>query len=292
MYGTITPCPASQCSQELGGNPNLKPEDSDTTSFGVVFTPTFIKGFSATIDYYNIRVNNLIQGISPNVSLDNCVAGDIQYCPLVHRDAAGDLLGPNGFVVATEQNTGYLHTTGYDFEVDYRIKLADVMLPDWGSLGVNFVGTYTEKFISQPVTGSGSYNCAGLYGPVCGNPDPHWRHELRVTWSTPWNFDISGQWRYVGGVKLDTNEGNILLNNGAVDNIDATIPDANYFDLSGNWRVKDGLTVRAGVNNVFDGDPPLVSNGACAAAVCNGNTYPGIYDALGREFFVGLTAKF
>jgi len=292
QYGNITPCPASQCSQELGGNPNLKPEDSDTTSLGVVFTPTFIKGFSATIDYYNIQVNGIIQGISPNVSLNNCLNGNTTFCPLVHRDSTGDILGPNGFVVATEENTGYLHTTGYDFEVDYRIKLADMYLPDWGSLAFNFVGTYTEKFADQPVTGGGHYDCAGLYGPVCGNPTPHWRHKLRVTWSTPWNFDISGQWRYLGGVKLDTNEGNPLLANGYHDVVDKDIPDYNYFDLTGNWRVKDGLTFRAGVNNLFDKDPPIIAGVADQVGVGNGNTYPGVYDALGRQFFIGLTAKF
>jgi outer membrane receptor protein involved in Fe transport len=56
--------------------------------------------------------------------------------------------------------------------------------------------------------------------------------------------------------------------------------------------VKDGFTVRAGVNNIFDKDPPIVANAADAGVVGNGNTYPGVYDALGRTFFVGLTAKF
>jgi outer membrane receptor protein involved in Fe transport len=115
---------------------------------------------------------------------------------------------------------------------------------------------------------------------------------MRVTWMSPWNFDISGQWRYVGGVKLDFDEGNKLLQNGYFDTADNHLPGVSYFDLEGSWRVKDGLTVRAGINNLFDKDPPLTDTSACAAAVCNGNTYPGVYDALGRTMFVGLTAKF
>jgi outer membrane receptor protein involved in Fe transport len=157
---------------------------------------------------------------------------------------------------------------------------------------VNFVGTLTNKFQVAPLTGGGSYSCAGLYGPVCGNPDPHWRHKLRITWSTPWNFDISGEWRYIGGVKLDTNQGNPLLNNTYFDAVDAHLPGVSYFDLTGNWRIKDGFTVRAGINNLFDKDPPIAALIATAGTVGNGNTYPGVYDTLGRTIFLGLTAKF
>jgi len=297
-YGLIPQCPSSQCTVLIGGNPNLKPEDADTTSFGLVFTPTFIRNFSATVDFYNIRVNNIITQVAPEVSVNECLDGDTLFCQFIHRDANGSLLEPNGYVESLTQNTGYLQTKGYDVEVNYRFKLSNIAfagfaVPDWGSVSMNFVGTYTESFITQPLTGGPTYNCAGLYGITCGNPDPHWRHKLRVTWMSPWNFDISGQWRYVGGVKLDLDESNLLLQEpGYFDQADNHLGGQSYFDLSGNWRVKDGLTVRAGVNNIFDKDPPLVGEEACAAAVCNGNTYPGVYDALGRTFFIGLTAKF
>jgi len=298
QYGTIPQCPANQCSQLLSGNPNLRPEASDTTSFGVVFTPTFVKGFSMTVDFYNIRVNDLIQSIAPNVSVNECLAGVQAFCNFIERGPDGSLLGPGGFVNAQFLNTGYEQTKGYDIEINYHFRLSDIAwggftVPDWGSVSMNFVGTYVESFITQPLTGGPTYNCAGLYGPVCGNPDPHWRNKLRVTWSTPWNFDLSGQWRYVGGVKLDTNEGNTLLNNSPYfDEVDNHLAGVSYFDLTGTWRVKDGFVIRAGINNLFDRDPPLVADGACAAASCNGNTYPGVYDALGRTMFVGLTAKF
>ena len=298
QYGLIPLCPASQCNALTGGNPALRPEASDTTTIGIVFTPTFIKGFSATIDYYDIRVNGIIQGIPPTATVNDCIlSGITSLCPLIHRDASGSLLFPNGFVISTDQNTGYLQTKGYDLEVNYRFKVADIGMgmfaaPDWGSVGINFVGTYTQNFIDQPVTGLAVYDCAGLYGPTCGNPDPHWRHKMRITWATPWNFDISGQWRYVGGVKLDSNEGNQLLNNGYVNIIDSHIAPVSYFDLSGNWRVKDGFTVRAGVNNILDKDPPIQGSVATQLPDGNGNTWPGVYDSLGRQFFVGLTAKF
>jgi iron complex outermembrane receptor protein len=299
QYGTILPCPASQCSALGGGTTTLRPESADTKTYGVVFTPTFFHNFSLTVDYYDIKVNNVITGIAPNVSLANCAgnaagAGSIPYfCALIHRDANGSINSPTGFVSSVAQNTGFLQVKGVDIEANYRLRLSDVGLPDLGSFSFNLVATNTLNSIVQPTTaGVSTYDCAGMYGPVCGNPDPKWRSKLRITWSSPWNFDLSGQWRYLGGVALDTNSTNKLLNNGYVDNVDAHLPAYSYFDLSGNWRIKDGFTVRGGVNNVFDKDPPITSGAATPAGAGNGNTFPGVYDALGRTFFVGLTAKF
>jgi outer membrane receptor protein involved in Fe transport len=71
-----------------------------------------------------------------------------------------------------------------------------------------------------------------------------------------------------------------------------------YFDLFLSGKVTKSVSVRAGVNNLFDKDPPLVSSGgtgvssACSSVYCNGNTYPGVYDSLGRYLFVGATVNF
>ncbi|MGF2526099.1 hypothetical protein ACQUW0_27720, partial [Ralstonia pseudosolanacearum] len=76
---------------------------------------------------------------------------------------------------------------------------------------------------------------------------------------------------------------------------DASIPAYNWIDLSGTWKVRDGLTFRAGVNNVFDKDPPILDSNnypISGSPFGNGNTFPGTYDYLGRTIFVGLTADF
>jgi outer membrane receptor protein involved in Fe transport len=64
---------------------------------------------------------------------------------------------------------------------------------------------------------------------------------------------------------------------------------AGYLDLSANWNVNEKLAVRAGINNIFDRDPPLIDN--AIAGTGTPNTYP-TYDLLGRHMFVGLTARF
>jgi outer membrane receptor protein involved in Fe transport len=64
----------------------------------------------------------------------------------------------------------------------------------------------------------------------------------------------------------------------------------NYFDVAGTWDVTDWASLRLGVNNLFDEEPEYVSQGVTARE--NGNTYPGLYDALGMYWFAGFTVQF
>ena len=138
------------------------------------------------------------------------------------------------------------------------------------------------------------FYASGLYGKrTCGTPSPHWRHNLRVTWNTPWaGLDVSAAWRYTGSVQAYAVSTNPYLN-GGTNPADLKLGAQSYFDLSAQWRVRDSYTLRVGVNNIFDKDPPLVGNtwGGTDTRY-NGNTYPGVYDALGRYLFVGVTADF
>src|SRR3546814_3161883 len=74
------------------------------------------------------------------------------------------------------------------------------------------VGTYLDKHQVQPLPGLGTYDCAGLFGPTCGQPTPRWRHQLRTTWQMPWsNATLSLNWRYFGSAKLSSNTDNEFL---------------------------------------------------------------------------------
>jgi outer membrane receptor protein involved in Fe transport len=305
MYGSpLLDCPAAQCKQLTGGNPGLAPEKADTYSAGVVLTPHFLRGFTATVDWFSIKVNQQIGAIPPTTALSQCaLTGNPLFCNLVHRDQFGTLFSDTGFIVATNVNTGFLKTSGMDFGAQYRVNLSDWHLGDHGSLAFDFEGTWTDHLINEPVPGLGTYDCAGLYGGTCANqfdgPTPKWRHRLRVTWNTPWKVSLSANWRYMSPVKLSfnpkNNGGNPFLNNGNFDGIDDTIPAYSWFDLAATWQVKEGMTLRVGINNFLDKDPPIVDSNAFPASgppFGNGNTFPGTYDALGRQVFVGITADF
>lgn len=307
QYGTTTNCPAAQCSARFGGGAvtGLKPEDANTYSVGVVLQPRFFPGFSASVDYFNIKVNNVISAgvAAPQTILTSCLASaSSPFCALIHRDSTGGLASSEGYVFQTNANAGFIATDGIDLAANYRLGL-----PHWmhgssaGSLNFAFVGTWTDHQTAQPTKGGGTYDCAGLYGPTCGaqfgsaGVSPKFKSQLRTTWNTPWNMQVSLNWRYLTGVNLDALSTNPLLNSLAVDTIEGHLPAYSYFDLTANWKVKDGLVLRAGVNNLFDRDPPVVDAINIPIAgppYGNGNTFPGVYDSLGRNVFVGLTANF
>jgi len=293
QYRTIPTSGASQYNQVVGGNPDLEPESSDTWTYGVVFTPSFLPDLSISLDFFDITVEDLIGTVSPNLTLSQCVTtGNPYFCDLITRSAgSGALFGdPAAAVIATNLNTGSLKTRGVDLQVNYRLDLADLGL-DKGSITANLVGSYVDRYVIEPLPGLGEYDCAGYFGNTCGGPTPEWRHKLRLTWRTPWSVDVSAAWRFIGAVSLDTTSSAPLLA-GAAPATDARIRSYDFFDLAASAQLPHDLTLRVGVNNVLDEDPPLIGTGGLGGGFGNGNTYPQTYDSLGRYVFVGLSAKF
>ena len=286
QYGsTLLDSPAGQYNYLQGGNAALKPETSDSYTFGTVFTVG--KNFSASIDYFNIKVTKVIGVAPPGTILNQCLqTGSAAFCDLVRRDRLGTLWAlPAGQIISTNQNLGALKTAGIDVSLDYVQKL-----PAFGGLKFNLTGTYLKDATSEPVVGLGAYNCVGLHGANCGIPTPEWRHKFRTTWETPWGLDVATTWRHIGKVSQEGISDNPLLNNSGIADKDRTLGERNYLDLAAAYTLTKKITLRAGVNNVFDRDPPL--SGLVGAGVGNGNTYPQVYDALGRRFFFNVTAAF
>ena len=294
---------AHQFNGQFGGNPNLSPEISDTYTAGVVWQPSFVPGLNLSLDYFNIKVDHFIGTIGANLILQQCVSTlNPFFCNLVHREPGNNSLfiDPTGFVVDTTQNTGSLSTKGLDINVSYRTDLSSLGLGDNGGLSFSLVGTWLDELDTQPLPGGPTFNCKGLFGTTCGTPAPEWRHKLRVTWSTPYSYgdwfkslSLSAQWRYFGKTTLDAFSSDPQLNNpGLQYESDRTFSSRSYLDLTANFTVHDNLNFRVGVNNVFDKDPPIVGASNCPGVVCNGGTFPQVFDALGRYVFVGLSADF
>lgn len=278
QYGTIADNPAGQFNFLGGGNPNLDPETADTYTIGAMFTPSMLPGFTMSIDYWNIEVTNLISVVDPTLSVRECVFnGNASLCSLINRGTGGTLWANNtGYVVATNTNIGGLKTNGVDILANYTFDIPTQR--NMGELSWDFVGTYMNELVTDAIPGAvAPYDCAGFYSSSCGTPNPVWRHKLNVTWNTPWSWSTRIGWRYFG--KVD--------NFSPGDPINDTLPAQNYFDMSFTFHPKDNVTLRAGVNNIFDKEPPLSS--VVGAGAGNGNTYPQVYDALGRYLFIGAT---
>ena len=102
---------------------------------------------------------------------------------------------------------------------------------------------------------------------------------MQLTWATPWNVTANLTWRHIAEVEQKFNSGE-----------PNDIPSQDYIDIAATWDVTDWGQLRFGINNVTDEEPPLVGNGTTARE--NGNTYPGVYDALGMYMFAGFTVQF
>jgi iron complex outermembrane recepter protein len=296
--------PAAQYNGMTGGNPNLKPEISDTYTVGLVWQPSFLPGANLTIDYFDITVKNYISNIGANTIINGCVNGtNPDFCSLVHRDSTGSLLSTTGYVVDTVLNQGGLHTDGIDVSAGYHTGLDTFGISNMGSVSANLVGTWLDKLETTVLNGQSPINCAGYYGATCSSlggsssPNPQWRHKLRLTWNTPFeyswfgNLGLSAQWRYYSAVNLDATSSDPRLA-GPVPATDARLGSRSYFDLLATFKVKENYSFRVGVNNVLDQDPPLTGSANCPAGACNSNVYAQMYDTLGRYIFVGLTADF
>jgi iron complex outermembrane receptor protein len=279
--------PAGQYNFLQGGNPDLNPEKANTWTFGLVLAP--LRDFTATIDYWNIEIEDAIDVPTPSALLTACLNTG-SFCNLIQRDpATGALWFGGGRVVALNSNIGGYKTDGIDLAVNYLLRMGGM-----GGLGLHFAGSWLHKWEFEPIKGAGSFDCKGFYGANCSfnrGPLPEWRHKFRVSWNTPWDVDVAATWRHISKVDHEATSTDPDIA-GAVDPTDRTLGTRDYLDLGLAWNISKVFTFRAGMNNVFDRDPPIVSNGVSGAAVLgNGNTFPGTYDALGRVFFFNLTMK-
>ena len=305
QFGNITPNSAAQYNGLTGGNPALQPETALTSSFGIGWTPSFIPNFRAQIDYYDIKIENTIKTVGANTIVNDCVNNDL-FCGLIHRDVNGSLwLSTNGYVIDTTSNVGQLEERGLDLDLSYSVNIGPL-----GRLQAALVGTYLDRYAVTSIAAipSTSYNCVGYYGLKCsdfsagaGAPVSRWRHQMRFTWLTPWSgLDLAMTWRYYSPVLLESFSQNpnlaaasgATVANGGISNTDAHISSYSYLDLTGAVHLADHVTVRVGVNNVLDKDPPVIGQSNLPSITGNGNTFPGSYDTLGRYIFGQLTVQF
>jgi iron complex outermembrane recepter protein len=305
-WGSLAANPASQYNGLTGGNPALKPETALTTSFGVGITPSILPNFRAQIDYYDIKIENVIESIGENLIINECASADL-FCNLIHRDSTGSLwLTTGGYVTDTLANVGDLEEKGIDFDISYSYNMGA-----FGKIRTAFNGTHIIQYGVTPVSaiaGQTYYNCSGLYGPSCsgltngsGGPVFQWRHDWATTWSTPWApLDVTLRWRFLSSVKLESTSGNSNLGysstatvaNGGISDTDYRIPSFSYLDTSVAWRVTDKITARLGCNNLLDKSPPVIgSTNLPSPPIGNGNTMPGTYDWGGRFVFANFEVQ-
>jgi iron complex outermembrane receptor protein len=281
-----------------GGNVNLQEESSDTRTFGVVFTPSFLPDLAVTVDYFDIKLDGAIAQLGGGAqnTLNLCYltvqdAGS-DFCQAVHRNTAtGGITVPFSLDVL-QANIGALETSGIDLQARYGWDVG------WGGLGdgagsrfdISTAWTHTDEFTVTPMQAvpQNKNRCVGAYGSTCGEPIPEFKAVTRVSWSSG-PLGVSLRHRFIDSV---TSDRFVLPQSAGLTPPPLTTMtnpkfDAqNYFDLSLTFDLGDRAELYAGVNNVLDSDPPIV-----AGFGGYGNTFPATYDYAGMTMFVGFNVK-
>lgn len=278
QFGRIEHSPANQYNYLQGGNTDLAPEESDTYAYGLVWTPPFLDRLTFSLDYYSIEIRKGISALRPNFILDQCLDGNAAQCAKVRRGRSGDLwlgsdIEKSGHIVSLLDNLAVEKVQGFDLTASYSLDIGD-----WGRLSLSDVLSITSTWERQELAGAPKVDCAGNWGATCGSPNPDFRNNFSLAWHTPWQVRATLGWRFISSI-TDLNAAGIDL--GA----------RHYFDLSASWDYSDTASLRVGINNLLDKAPPIAGSAAGPFNYGNGNTFPGLYDALGRYAFIALTIE-
>jgi hypothetical protein len=286
QVGTTPDIISGQVNVFNGTNPALlpDPETGRRTTFGFVWEPDFaffdsMSPTTISLDYYDIVISDYIDEPSGQEALDLCyVLQDPAACGGIVR--IGGALGETGTgAPAYFTNFETFRAEGIDLSVNTGM--------DIGGLGDLTFNLTAHKYLSnefQTTAASPMINCNGVYGTSC-DPVPEYRHTFRVNWFMD-NIDASLLWRHIGGMDAQANEAANLFSE--FQSVDAQ----DYLDLSLGFSYRDFGRISLLVSNITDEDPPILGNETGSTSFNSGNTFPSLFDTLGRTYSVNLKLTF
>lgn len=275
--------PNAQIRGLVGGNPNLRPENAETRSFGIVYSPSWVEGLDLTLDYYNIKLTNVISTRSANQVLRNCYrdapvaefddpATRQQFCDLIARAPNGDLR----FAATAPFNLASGEVEGYDFQVAYRMPETS-----WGKFRFQWDSTYQTK-----------NDLFGTVGEYNGAPTWRLRSNLATTWQKG-DWDATWAMRYYSALDEACDGGNYyeygltpseICNNDINDSNGNFLRSENrigarvYHDIQVGVKTPWNGKVSIGGRNVFGKEPPITRNSFA-------HSFDGAYDLPGGGFY-------
>lgn len=248
------------------GNPDLKPERATTLTYGVVYRPTFAPGLQASLDYYEISIEDAIGNLTAQQTLDQCAAGNQLLCNQF------TVTPQNTLIIYTRQlNLSVQETAGFDFEAAYRHEFMG------GEASVRLLLNKSIRGFSQA---PGSPRNTSL-----GTPNfPKLRGSLQVRYAKD-DWSIFLQQRYISEALFDPDkvEGK--------DTNDNRSPAIGYTDLTATYRLKalgGNHEAFLSVSNLFNQDPPVVTSNPTSFSSPTSTAF----DRIGRYFSTGLRFRF
>ncbi|ODP36723.1 hypothetical protein BFL28_05055 [Sphingomonas turrisvirgatae] len=285
-----------------GSNPNLTAEKSDSYTYGVVFEPSFLRGFSLSADYYNITVNDVIVSLAAQTIVNSCYDSpglSSPVCGLFSRQGVAGGAGTRGeldgqivnySLVSGPQNFARRKRRGLDVEAAYRGNLNENL-----SLSTRLI--YTHTFQNSNFENPTFANLENFLVRELGDPQDEARFDLDLTYD---RFTFGYQAQIIGSMLTTTYE-NLFPNNAGIPgqtglplNSDAfdilEYPRTIYHDVRINYRVGDKrstgreFNLYLGVDNVTGVNPPLGTTATGAGS--------SIYQFRGRYMYAGFRANF
>jgi len=273
---------------QSSGNPNLDPEKSKSYTVGFVLQPSYVPGLSITLDYYSIKIKDAITEVDGQDIINNCYnssAGlDSQYCSLFTRGPDNNI----NFVQTTFVNASKLFTDGFELQVSYSTDVAP-LTEKWsytqaldGRLSFNLTANYVARLRNFPFQANPSQvNILEGKADVNFGNNPQLKALADLTYvQGPLTLDWTT--RYVGKQAL-FNRDPTAADKSESRNIPFTEPTF-YHDLTVRYRIGErdaGTELFAGVNNLFDEQPPFTVIG----------TGRDLSFDLGRFIFVGARVR-
>jgi outer membrane receptor protein involved in Fe transport len=264
------------------GNPNLSEETAGTTTLGIVTDIT--DRLTLTIDYWNIKIDDMITSQDPNAIYQQCFSPDTnpsfdpnyEACRQLVRDP---LNGNDANTLLKFTNEGAIDFAGYDVTLDWTGAVGP------GDLHVNAVATLSDKVKTRVSPESPWTEWKGTSGPSDLTGLDSYAYDYRTFVTT--NYDLGRwattlRWRHLPSIK---SEGTLAAGS-------TFEPTGSYdiFDFAGRYMVADHVDLRFGVDNLFDRDPERTFPEATNTAM--GQTNASFYDILGRRYYVGLSLQF
>lgn len=273
---------------ETVGNTFLRPEVARSKTFGIVLSePEWLPGFSASVDYYDIKMNDMIAGLGAQTIADMCYVDRLpDQCRAIEVNSP--VPGGN-FVRVSPFNLARARNKGLDIEATYRLGLPA------SSLTLRALATHAISFVTESgLKGTIPTELAGVNvgTPVNSGGLPDWKVNVTQSWDTDrFSVTLTERW-FSDGVY--SNEYIVCQTNCPVTSTTRPTVSKNdmkgalYLDLGGSYRWSDdSMMAYFKVDNLLDKDPEPAPGTTVSPGI-----NPFLYDALGRTYRVGFRTNF
>lgn len=252
----------------VGGNPNVKPEEADTFTFGIVFQPAFLEGFSATVDYFEIKVDNAINAVDGSDQLRLCYTDPVVYAEFCNSFVREPITSQVTFINKRPVNAANEQVSGIDYAFNYDTEIAGLDT----QFSVRATNLLEHKNQANPAA-----EVEILRGKITADRGSfaEWRMNAKAKviadkWSASWSVRMIGE-------ADDENGGGP---------IGSTVDNIFYNDLHFSYNVADNMRLSLGVDNLFDEKAPYITSWNDA------NTDVFTYDLMGQRWFMQASYEF